>query len=245
MRKRRSLITVTLLIILFAGMSACSNSSNDAASSKTQPDPESISKRTDNSSQSKDSPSESTSQTENNGNEHSEVTASENSNEQADDNQEQANNIDNSNSTDSTIETKEDGIQEANTTDTVTKIEGRKTAFIEKLDSIQKELDALPEKNDSDKGVTNAMKNYYGRSYEMYDKELNEIYALLKKELSPETMKGLKTEQIKWIEQKEKTANEERLKYNGGTFENVALYISLYESTKERCYKLVNEYMTD
>ena len=125
------------------------------------------------------------------------------------------------------------------------RIEGRKTEFINKLDNIQKELDALPEKEGSDKGETNAMKSYYGLAYEMYDKELNEIYALLKKELSPGTMKDLKDKQIKWIEQKEKTAEEERLKFNGGTFEYVAWYISLYESTKDRCYELVNEYMTD
>lgn len=133
----------------------------------------------------------------------------------------------------------------ANTETTVTKIEGRKIEFIQKLDNIQKELDALPEKKDSDKGVTNAMKNYYGISYEMYDKALNEIYALLKEELSPETMNELKTEQMKWIEQKEDTADEERKKYEGGTFEYVAYYISTYESTKERCYELVNDYMTD
>ncbi len=125
-----------------------------------------------------------------------------------------------------------------------TRIEGR-NVFLARLDNIQKELDALPVKKDSDKGVTNAMKNYYGTSYEMYDKELNEIYAVLKKELSPEVMKDLKTEQIKWIEQKEEKANDERQKYNEGTFENVAMYISLYESTKNRCYELVNTYMTD
>lgn len=47
-----------------------------------------------------------------------------------------------------------------------------------KLDNIQKELDALLEKKDSDKGVTNDMKSYYGISYVTYDKALNEIYAL-------------------------------------------------------------------
>jgi uncharacterized protein YecT (DUF1311 family) len=127
----------------------------------------------------------------------------------------------------------------------VTKIEGRKTEFVEKLDNIQKELDAMPEKKDSDKGVTNAMKSYYGVSYEKYDDALNEIYALLKKELSKDVMKELKAEQLKWIEQKEEKAEKERLKYEGGTFENVAWYISLYKSTKDRCYELVNEYMTD
>lgn len=125
-----------------------------------------------------------------------------------------------------------------------TKVAG-KTEYLNKLDNIQKELDAMPDKKDSDKGVTNAMKNYYGVSYEKYDDALNEIYALLKKELSPEVMKALKAEQVKWIEQKEAKAEKERLKYEGGTFENVAWYISLYESTKDRCYELVNEYMRD
>jgi uncharacterized protein YecT (DUF1311 family) len=128
--------------------------------------------------------------------------------------------------------------------DTVTKAEG-KQAYVEKLDNIQKELDALPYKKESDKGVTNAMKNYYGVAYEKYDDALNEIYAVLKKELSPDVMAELKSEQVKWIKEKEDKAEKERLKYEGGTFENVAWYISLYESTKDRCYELVNEYMRD
>ncbi|WP_034761991.1 lysozyme inhibitor LprI family protein [Rossellomorea vietnamensis] len=126
----------------------------------------------------------------------------------------------------------------------VTKVEG-KQAYLDKLDNIQKELDAMPDKKDSDKGVTNAMKNYYGVSYEKYDDALNEIYSLLKEKLSPEVMAELKSEQVKWIEEKEAKAEKERLKYEGGTFENVAWYISLYESTKARCYELVEEYMTD
>jgi uncharacterized protein YecT (DUF1311 family) len=128
--------------------------------------------------------------------------------------------------------------------DTVTKAEG-KQAYAEKLDNIQKELDALPYKKHSDKGVTNAMKSYYGVAYEKYDDALNEIYALLKKELSPDVMAELKSQQVKWINEKEEKAEKERLKYEGGTFENVAWYISLYESTKDRCYELVEEYMRD
>jgi len=136
-------------------------------------------------------------------------------------------------------------IEETNTTNTVTKVAGRRKEFIERLDNIQKELDALPEKKDSDAGVTNAMRNYYGKSYDMYDQALNEIYALLKKELSPETMKRLQTEQIKWIQQKESGATKEASQFKGGTFEFVAYKLSLYQSTKIRCYQLVNEYMTD
>ncbi|GGN60160.1 lysozyme inhibitor LprI family protein [Oceanobacillus indicireducens] len=152
---------------------------------------------------------------------------------QVEDNQEQADNTEDTTSANITSESQEE------------KVEGRRAEFLERLDNIQKELDALPEKEHADKGVTNAMKNYYGRAYEMYDEELNEIYALLKKELSPETMEDLKAEQIQWIDQKEDKANKERLEYEGGTFENVALYMSLYESTKDRSYELVNKYMTD
>ncbi|MCA1063847.1 lysozyme inhibitor LprI family protein [Rossellomorea sp. AcN35-11] len=126
----------------------------------------------------------------------------------------------------------------------LTKVAG-KEEYLNKLDNIQKELDAMPDKKDSDKGVTNAMKNVYGKSYEMYDQALNDLYAVLKKELSPEVMEELQAEQVKWIKEKEDRAHEERLKYEGGTFEHVAFYISLYESTKERCYELVNEYMVD
>ncbi|WP_339251022.1 lysozyme inhibitor LprI family protein [Sporosarcina sp. FSL W8-0480] len=143
---------------------------------------------------------------------------------------------DNNTLTATASQTKEDEVQEDHST---------KTELLDRLDNIQKELDALPEKQDSDKGVTNAMKSYYGVSYERYDEALNEIYALLKKSLPTKTMNELKTKQIQWIKQKENAAEEERKKYEGGTFEYVAYYISLYESTKNRCYELVNEYMTD
>lgn len=152
----------------------------------------------------------------------------------------------NDNITDNKDSTKEnENSEETNSQNKVTKIEGRRKEFLERLDNIQKQIDALPEKKDSDAGVTNAMKNYYGIGYEMYDKELNDIYALLQKELDPEIMNSLEQEEIKWIDEKEKAAKEESLKYKGGTFEFVADKISLYEATKNRCYELVNTYMTD
>ncbi|WP_294166862.1 lysozyme inhibitor LprI family protein [uncultured Clostridium sp.] len=149
---------------------------------------------------------------------------------------------------------KVDNIDEATFTNEITqetnmvntkKVEGRRKEFLDILDNIQKELDTSPEKKESDTGVTIAMRSYYGKAYDMYDKELNNIYDLLKKELSPEIMENLQTEQINWIEQKEATADKEALQYKGGTFEPVAYVSSLYGTTKERCYDLVNNYMTD
>lgn len=143
-------------------------------------------------------------------------------------------------------ETKGNNIfQENEPPNTVTKIEGRRSEFIEKLDNIQEEVDSLPIKKHSDAGATNAIRSYYGILYDMYDKELNEIYVLLKEQLSPETMQNLQNEQIKWIEEKESAANKAADQYKGKTLEFVEFNSSLYQSTKDRCYELVNTYMTD
>ncbi|KAA0566491.1 DUF1311 domain-containing protein [Bacillus sp. CH30_1T] len=217
MKKSKMFIVVSFLTMLFVFMSACSHSPEEDASNQSESDTIPASK--DDSSQSNDASTESTVESNNNEENQSKESSMEDSNVQVDSSQEEY-------------------------PTPISKVEGRKD-YLNKLDNIQKEMDAMPYKKDSDKGVTNAMKNYYGVSYDKYDNALNEIYTLLKKELSPEVMKELKAEQLKWIEQKEEKAEKERLKYEGGTFENVALLISLYESTKNRCYELVNEYMTD
>ena len=124
--------------------------------------------------------------------------------------------------------------QENKKVNETTKIKGRKQEFLNELDSIQKELDNSQEKKDADTGVTLAMRSYAQKEYDMYDKELNDIYALLKKELSPEVMKSLQAEEIKWIEQKEAKAKKEASQYEGGTLAPVVYISSLYESTKER-----------
>lgn len=217
LKKRKNFLMLTFFVMLLVAMSACSNDTEDAASMENQSESDKASESADDSSQ--DS-----------------TVKSDESSSQEEVSSEQTESIDKKASSEAN-----ENVQK----DEISKIEGRKTEFIERLDNIQKKLDEMPDKKDSDKGVTNAMKNYYGISYETYDQELNEIYSLLQKELSPQTMKDLKAEQIKWIEEKENKAKEERKQYEGGTFENVANYISLYESTKERSYELVNTYMTD
>lgn len=152
----------------------------------------------------------------------------------------------NTSKADSSVSTNETTINKnIKETNAVTKIEGRREEFLGRLDSIQKQLDVLPEKKNSDAGITVAMRSYYGESYDMYDKALNEIYSLLKEQLSQDTIKNLQAEEVKWINQKEDTANKAASQFKGGTFEPVAHSSSLYESTKSRCYELVNNYMTD
>lgn len=226
MKNSKILTLATFFVVLLVGMSACSKTSDQTTSAKKQSETESISESTDDSSQSNHLSTDNTMKSDKNDDSSSDKASIDNSN-----SQEEANPPSKSNK----------NIQE----EVTTKIVGRRKEFIERLDNIQKGLDALPYKKDSDNGVTNAMKSYYGVSYDRYDKALNEIYTLLQSELSPKIMIALKNEEINWIKQKEDIANEERLKYNGKTFEWVAYYISSYKSTKERCYKLVNTYMTD
>jgi uncharacterized protein YecT (DUF1311 family) len=167
-------------------------------------------------------------------------------NQQAKDSTKKVDNISKSDSSTSTKDiTVNKNIEETNISSIVTKIEGRREELQGRLDYIQKQLDALPEKKDSDAGTTIAMRSYYGKCYDMYDKALNEIYSLLKEKLSQDTMKSLQNEEAKWVQQKEETAKNAAGEFKGGTFEPVAYNVSLYESTRHRCYELVNNYMTD
>ncbi|CAM5612462.1 hypothetical protein SAFG77S_09712 [Streptomyces afghaniensis] len=238
-------ISITLFIVFLLGITACSKSSiDDSNNNKSEPNNTSSNTDTFNDS-----------------------ATDENSinNPEKEDHIEPNNNSDKEFSTNSISEVKENEIKpETSTPDKMNKkreevldniqkeltalpdkIEGSRQEFLERLDSIQRELDSLPDKKYSDTGTTNAMKNYYGISDEKYDIALNRIYDLLKKELSPKTMESLQMEEIKWIEQKEAEADKERQKYAGKTHEWVAYYISSYELTKERCYELVNKFITD
>ena len=72
---------------------------------------------------------------------------------------------------------------------------------------------------------------------------LNEIYNLLKVQLSKEEMDELTNKQISWIEYRDKTAENESATFGMGSFATVQYNSTLARVTKERCYELVNNYM--
>lgn len=78
--------------------------------------------------------------------------------------------------------------------------------------------------------------------YETWDKELNEIYSLLKDRLSESEMNKLTDEQITWISYRDETAQNladgEAEQYKEGR-----LNFELGRLTKERCYELINNYL--
>ena len=92
-------------------------------------------------------------------------------------------------------------------------------------------------------GVTIDLVEAEGIRFKRWDDMLNEIYSLLKVQLTESEMKELKSKQLSWIEYRDTTANNEASEEGGGSLSTVVYYSSLARLTKERCYELVNTYM--
>lgn len=132
-----------------------------------------------------------------------------------------------------------------NTTETKektdTSIEGsKKQIYLDKLDKIKvglKDLDELYA------GNTVEMTGAANQEYERWDAALNEIYGVLKTQLSKAEMSKLEKEEVQWIKDKQAKAEASAAEWEGGTGESLAFTSSLASTTKDRCYELVNKYM--
>ena len=72
---------------------------------------------------------------------------------------------------------------------------------------------------------------------------LNEIYGVLKEQLTQEAMDQLRKEQREWIAERDATAKKASLKYEGGTMEQLEYVAVVNNLTEERCFELVEDYM--
>ena len=68
---------------------------------------------------------------------------------------------------------------------------------------------------------TFALKKVENDRWEMWDALLNEVYGVLREQLTTEEMDQLRTEQRNWLKQRDDTALEASLKYKGGTEEHL------------------------
>lgn len=119
--------------------------------------------------------------------------------------------------------------------------ESKKQFYLDKYYNLEKELqDSLKVKYN---GTTIEMREASSIEYESWDKLLNEIYGVLQGQLSATEMEKLKEKQIAWIDIRDSKAKEEAKKVEGGTMEPLAYTSSLRQSTKERCYELIVNYM--
>ena len=109
-----------------------------------------------------------------------------------------------------------------------------------KLHNIEIGLKDLTKK---ESGTTADMREAASEKYKRWDGALNEIYGVLKKQLSSNDMKKLQSEQQQWILTRDAKAKEASLSMKGGTMESILYTTSLADTTKNRCYELVVKYM--
>ncbi|MGG7060165.1 lysozyme inhibitor LprI family protein [Clostridium nigeriense] len=119
--------------------------------------------------------------------------------------------------------------------------EGTKDKYIEKLNALDAELAYA--KDSYEKGTTADLVSGEGTAFSRWDGMLNEIYNLLKIQLSASEMEELTNKQISWIEYRDKTAENESATFGMGSLATVQYNSTLARVTKERCYELVNTYM--
>ncbi len=116
----------------------------------------------------------------------------------------------------------------------------KKSEYILKMSQIEKEVAKLNNKKAS---TTVEMEKVAADSYKMWDDTLNEIYGVLKQQLSSNVMSDVREQQLDWITNRDNKAKKDASSYQGGTLYEVEFLNSLTKTTKERCYELVEIYM--
>lgn len=137
------------------------------------------------------------------------------------------------------IEKKDENKDTTNGTETVK--HSYKDEYINKLNATEEgmsDLDYLYEN-----GITAELVEAEGTKLKRWDNMLNEIYSLLKTQLTESEMNDLKSKQRSWIKYRDTTADNEASEEGEGSLSTVVYNSSLARLTKERCYELVNTYM--
>ena len=76
--------------------------------------------------------------------------------------------------------------------------------------------------------------------YELWDDELNQIWARLKETLDEDTMKKLTEEERQWVAEKEAAIKEAGAECEGGSMQPMLENLKGAELTRERVYELAD-----
>lgn len=154
--------------------------------------------------------------------------------------QDEGNSGENNNVQDNTNLEKKDDVDKSNES-VEEESESKVQYYLDKYAKLEKELkDSLAEKYN---GTTLDMREAAGIEYTSWDDLLNEVYGVLQEQLSKDEMDKLRAEQIEWLTIRDSKAEESAKEFEGGTMEPLAHTTTLGESTKERCYELISNYM--
>ena len=114
----------------------------------------------------------------------------------------------------------------------------QKDEYLQKLSEMEE-----ADRNEEAKTTMAELEQQESDRFEKWDKELNQIYGILKEQLSTEQMEQLREEQRAWIKQRDESAKEASLKYKGGSTEKLEYVATQATLTRERCYELAAQYM--
>jgi uncharacterized protein YecT (DUF1311 family) len=141
-------------------------------------------------------------------------------------------------SAETTIHQEEDSSNQSNVEENKISITGSsKEENVAKLDQIEAQEKHRPYQGDYQ------LVEDYGYNYQLWDAALNEIYDVLKNQLSESNFNNLRNEQRQWIKDRDSAAEARYKEEGGGTLSRVVRVETLAKLTKERCYELVNLYM--
>ncbi|WP_052360595.1 lysozyme inhibitor LprI family protein [Oceanobacillus manasiensis] len=115
-----------------------------------------------------------------------------------------------------------------------------KTTYRNKLVDLEEELAAEEQEIGS---TQRELTEFAGKSFNMWDDALNEVYAELEKQLPEKEMESLRKEQREWVKIRDAKAEEEAAKYEGGSMETMQYISTQAQLTKERSYELITKYM--
>lgn len=116
-----------------------------------------------------------------------------------------------------------------------------KSEYVEKIHKLEAELEvSLKDKYDS--GVTLDMIEASDEELAQWSAMLNDISGVLKASLSSEEYDKYNVEQTMWLEEALNNAQESSSEFEGGSFASVNYSFSLTNSTKDRCFELIELY---
>ncbi|MED4287435.1 DUF1311 domain-containing protein [Priestia megaterium] len=115
--------------------------------------------------------------------------------------------------------------------------DGTKSWYLTKADQTAWTENPADSENDFER------KQQYGQNYKAWDDLLNEIYGVLKTQLSSSEMSKLQADQRQWIKSRDAAAQKTFDEEGGGTLSQAEQVRTLWEVTKDRCYFLINNYM--
>lgn len=145
--------------------------------------------------------------------------------------------VDKNNSTSNEVVSSESQVSESN----ISELQSKSEEFLSKCKELEEYLNnSLAEKR---AGTTIEMREAVAIEYKEWDSLLNEVYGVIIENLSQEEANALVEEENTWIETRDSKAKEAASEVAGGTMEPLVHESSLMESTKERCYELIDNYM--